>query len=354
MVERQELSEVCWAGDELRVRAIISNDSDLWLVYRVHLLSALRVAAQYGGRGEIVVCGYSDGGPELATSVTLRADGSSKLTVSKAAAAERKARKVYRDVDGLLDDLPAPPPGRLELPKKLAVLYDQVIAALHKADAKKLRRLAGRERDVFKGPGGAYDYLTLNELFPSSRQLVDGLAHGWPSMTKHDADRVPALALKLLGGSDRAVAAALAARILAARPGKLLAEQARALTLTAGNDDAASVLAKLRAQLPDQPHYLQHSELPSQPMVAELRKRLPKPLRAAARDELVRVLGGERPPAWGEIAPADVVYAFALTLLLEPRAPEQDARLLHVVWTEHPHFLLRQPARAKHIAKRLS
>jgi hypothetical protein len=92
-----------WKDDRLELRAVFSNDSDCWLTFRWDLAAAIRVAADFGGSGELAITGYLDGGPDHVYRVACNTDGTSTFEVLKARRAEPIAKRVHDDVKPVVE-----------------------------------------------------------------------------------------------------------------------------------------------------------------------------------------------------------------------------------------------------------
>ena len=89
----------------------------------------------------------------------------------------------------------------------------------------------------------------------------------------------------------------------------------------------------MRRALPKAPHFKHHHQLERDPALRALREHPSPALRALAIRELESFRGTA-------IAPADEVYMYALSLVLEACATEEDWRYLYVIWTDSAGFEL--------------
>jgi hypothetical protein len=323
--ENADAQGIAWAKDGLSLRAVFSNDSDCWLTYRSHLAAAVRAAADFGGTGDVAITGYLDGGPDDVFRILARADGTSEVDVLTARKAKPVAERVIADVQPLIEAMlarfkkPAAP-----IDKDIAPIHARVIAALRAlpsddvvaATASTIRRtfssatecIAALERNLgLPGPaGGAIAALRI-------------LAHASPERAAE-----PAKAYVDAKGRGKAIAAVRAAAKAFLRP-------------VGDPKQAAAAIAALKKAVPKQPHFMLLTKLPRDPLVTKLRASKSADVHRAAVDALTALTSGKK---LERLKTADHVYAYALTLVVEPMASDEELDELFRVWTDAPGFML--------------
>ncbi len=189
----------------------------------------------------------------------------------------------------------------------------------------------------------------IEKLFPNASDLVDALENGWSSIPELSTRQLAPVAFRALAVIDVEQARTLAKEIVAlsAKRGdanasaylKPVKAEARAvLTRDDTAEDVAAAIALMRKEIPKEPHFMLHNSLEREPSVRWFRERSAKKVHDVIRDALVELTG--RPPKLKKLSDADQVFAYALTLALEPHADESDRELLFHLWTDSAGFIL--------------
>jgi hypothetical protein len=346
-----EACQVTWRKDGVSWRAIFSNSSGLWLDRRSHLAALGLVVADLGGTAEVAITGFIDGGPDdvyLARS----ARGQSGIEVLTAREARRVSERVIAQTEPLIEAMleAALPTVSVAIPQALAPIHARVCQALqrHVSDPRFMKE--ARAYRAYAECGKKFD--TLDKLFPKPPALLDALEGGWKGISAYSGQRLVAFSFRLLAALDPEAASTIAPALLALRGGSeedqtffagVIAE-ARAATTPSGTEkECRAALRRLRAQLPRSPHYTMHNELQELPAVRVLRERMAPTLARSTRQVLREVAG--TPPKLKKLAGPQQVYAYALSLILERGANDDDRRYLARLWTDSGGFVLLDHAR---------
>jgi hypothetical protein len=341
-LEEAEVSNVEWTETGVRVAAVFSDDSSLWLDLRSHLLAAALVAGELGGKGDFAITGWLDGGPDDVFRAHAK-KGESDIDVLTARDAEKIAKRVHRACEPLVEQLVAaqlPTVSAFDWPPRVAELHARVCAELGKHPTEVLTRALAPAR-VLANRKKKFGYLT--DLFTGA-EVLPVLASGWPEMEAHATHTIPAAALATLARIDVEAARTFMADVLAlpaasaeAPVGRAYRAEARALAMTMDSADACKrAIASMRGELPKLPHFTLHRTLADAPFVRRLREARSRDVHAAAREALAALIGGKGVV----LSDAHQVYAYALTLVLEPTAEGDDQQLLFRLWTDSGGFML--------------
>jgi hypothetical protein len=333
-----------WKSDGVTLRAVFSNDSDLWLTYRSHFAAAIRSAADFGGTSDVAITGYLDGGPDSVFRVVARADGTSDLEVLTARAAKPIAKKIFEDVQPLVDAVVV---AKMRKPvardPQIEKIHARVCAALRELPPADVLAAVKPEREMFPAPGsGRWKY--FRELFDSAPAYIDALERGFEDTR---LEKTACVALRLLARASAERGAELAQAYVDDKRGskalEIVRTEARALLRPVGDPKkAASAIAALKKIAPKSPSVHEVHALASHPDVRRLCESKSREVFAAARDKIDELTAGSK---LARLKSEDQMYVLALTRVLEAGAADADWDVLFRIWSESPGFVLMDGAR---------
>lgn len=343
--EGSDAKKIEWTNAGVKLLALFSNDSSVWLDLRSHIASLVHVAAEHGGAGEIAITGYLDGGPDEVYRVATREKKPTEMEVLTARAAKPIAERMFEEVEPLVTALvdSLQPKVAVDLPKALRAVHVRVCKALreHAGDATIAKALRATPLRVFKGS----KFGRAEELFPGDATL-DAIENGWDRIDVSAAAKLAPFALRLLAVIDMERAREIAPAYIALKPGKnerafvdAAAAEARAIMIRLTTPkECMSALKALRHKVPKAPHFMLHGSLPNEPAVRALCERGSATLRDEARELLVELAG--KPPTLKKLSGPDQVYVYALTIILDELGTTDDRAMLFRIWTDSSGFLL--------------
>jgi len=299
---RVEHAEVVRRDDAISVRAIVSGDTDAWLDYRTPLAAAIRAASMYGGSGELVICGWSDGDTRTVLRVAAE-PGRSSAQAFKGKDATALRKRAYAAVSAIEEKIESAfRKDAIELPPALAAIHTRVVDALANLGddalltAARASNVGFMRKKVFK---------ILVEHFPEPSALLDALRGGWRAMTTMEAQRVPAVALEFLRAANPSAAFQWGRAYLDAGADHWIRSEAAASAIPF-DDGPRAVLAFVHAHLPPYQNWAGPISVTKTPLVKAV---------VARADEAIR--GEARGPLGEELASSSESFAIAREHLLD-------------------------------------
>ncbi len=304
-LSRVEHADVVRRDDAISVRAIVSGDTDAWLDLRTPLAAAIRAASTHGGRGELAICGWTDGDDRTVLRVTVE-PGQSSAQALKGKDANALRKRAHAAVSAIEERIEAAfRKDAIELPPALAAIHADVVAALACIGDDALLAAARKSnvgfmrKKVFK---------MLVQHFPEPSALIDALRGGWHAMTTMEAQRVPAVALEILCAADPTAAFRFGRAYLDAGATHWLWRDAAAAAIPF-DDGPRAVLAFVHAHLEPYQNWAGTVSVTSTPVVKTLVARADDAIRAEVRG-----------PVGDELASTSESFAIARTYLLEGKS----------------------------------
>jgi hypothetical protein len=359
--EHTDAHDVRWDDGGVTLRALFSNDHDAWLTFRSHFAAAVRMAADFKGTADVAITGYVDGGPSDVYRILAHADGTSEMEVLTARAAKPIASRVHADVEPLVEAMLARYRPKGPTPADIPAVNARVCAALRTFAPDAVMAAARRETTTFIHPkkkvknvfldGGT----PLHELFPHRDELIDALENGWDDKSPlRSTDKLPLVALRILARLARAPARELAKAYLEIKTEKaksplvlqrspletLQAEAEVILGSVEGPKEVAAAIAAMRKALPSTPNANLRPMVRELAVVRILRESQSPEVYKQVRAELVELTEADRKGPLKQLSAKAQIYAYALTLALEPMATGADLQMLFRLWTDSKGFQL--------------